>query len=265
MKNTCKAIIADFDGTLVTQDLMLSDRLKQAVTKLKAQGWRFTIVTGRMHTTAVESIFNELDLQDPVVFNGGAEIVDLKSGEILLKYTMEPTSLEHLLAIFEGTDGTPFIYQNGFMYIDEPEKLPTHHKYDCKPLASLELRDITKVRVIYPLGYDADMVAMLSKLQHEFSDLSFSRSDTPTGPGCDITSLKATKHQAVLHLSEILNLHPDQIIGIGDGYNDYPLLSACGYKVAIDTAPQELKDIADEIIPSQDTDGVAQFLETLLI
>jgi|GEM_PF-2715354 len=265
MKNTYKAIIADFDGTLVTEDLILTDRLKQALSTLRSQGWRFSIVTGRMRTEALDILLKTLDLHDPIVFNGGAEIINPILGELLLQYTMEATTLQRLLKAFEGTEGTPFIYQDGYMYIDNLQALPSNYKYTCKPLASLELREIKKVRIVYPAGKEADMVAMLARLEHEFSDLNFGRSDSPTGPGCDITSLKATKHQAVLHLSEMLNVPPHQIIGIGDGYNDYPLLTACGYKVAIDTAPQGLQAIADKVIPSQATDGVAEFLESLIV
>jgi hypothetical protein len=54
------------------------------------------------------------------------------------------------------------------------------------------------------------------------------------------------------------------MIGIGDNFNDIPLLNACGYKVAMENAPDEVKQIADEVIPSFNTEGVAVFVEGIL-
>lgn len=66
---------------------------------------------------------------------------------------------------------------------------------------------------------------------------------------------------ALLEYSKLINLDPQHIVGVGDSYNDYPLLTACGYKVAIGNSPAELKEIADLVVGTQEDDGVVGVLE----
>ncbi len=63
-----------------------------------------------------------------------------------------------------------------------------------------------------------------------------------------------------MQLSKILNVSQSKIVGVGDGYNDYPLLIACGYKIAMDNAPNHLKKIADLIVPTVTGDGLVTAL-----
>jgi hydroxymethylpyrimidine pyrophosphatase-like HAD family hydrolase len=80
-----------------------------------------------------------------------------------------------------------------------------------------------------------------------------------------VTSSVATKLHCVIEITKLLHIHPDEVIGVGDGYNDYPLLSACGLKIAMGNAVPELKAIADFIAPSVDEDGVATVIEKFLL
>ena len=66
-----------------------------------------------------------------------------------------------------------------------------------------------------------------------------------------------------LIVSKILNIDPSLMVGVGDGYNDYPLLSVCGFKVAMENAPKELKEIADLIVPDVEHDGLVTLIDSL--
>ncbi|HXS15232.1 MAG TPA: HAD hydrolase family protein, partial [Candidatus Saccharimonadales bacterium] len=61
------------------------------------------------------------------------------------------------------------------------------------------------------------------------------------------------------------DISTEEIIGIGDGHNDFPLLMACGLKVAMGNAVDDLKAIADYIAPSVDEDGVADVIEKFIL
>ena len=80
-----------------------------------------------------------------------------------------------------------------------------------------------------------------------------------------VTNALATKLHAVVRIAELLKIRTDEIIGVGDSYNDYPLLSACGLKIAMGNAVPELKAIADFIAPSVDEDGVATVIEKFIL
>lgn len=80
-----------------------------------------------------------------------------------------------------------------------------------------------------------------------------------------ISHTAATKQHAILKVAEILKIDTHEIIGVGDGYNDFPLLMACGLKIAMGNAVLELKEIADYIAPSVDEDGVAHIIEKFIL
>ncbi|MDP1721869.1 MAG: HAD family hydrolase [Candidatus Gottesmanbacteria bacterium] len=80
-----------------------------------------------------------------------------------------------------------------------------------------------------------------------------------------VSNALATKLHAVVRIAELLKIRTDEIIGVGDSYNDYPLLSACGLKIAMGNAVPQLKAIADFIAPSVDEDGVATVIEKFIL
>ena len=66
-------------------------------------------------------------------------------------------------------------------------------------------------------------------------------------------------------LGKILNIRTHEIIGIGDGPNDFPLLMASGLKVAMGNAIPDLKAIADYVTATVEEDGVAQVIEKFVL
>ena len=82
---------------------------------------------------------------------------------------------------------------------------------------------------------------------------------------CDIANTNSNKGNAVKKLLEILNISKEDTIAIGDDNNDLSMFEQVGYRVAVDNAIDIVKEKADEITLSNDEDGVAVFLEKLLM
>jgi hydroxymethylpyrimidine pyrophosphatase-like HAD family hydrolase len=80
-----------------------------------------------------------------------------------------------------------------------------------------------------------------------------------------VSHAKGTKLHGVLDVSKILDIKTEDIIGIGDGDNDFPLLMACGFRVAMGNAVDGLKDIADYVAPSVFDDGLVDVIERFVI
>lgn len=76
---------------------------------------------------------------------------------------------------------------------------------------------------------------------------------------------QAIKQHGILEVAEMLGISTHEIIGVGDGYNDFPLLMACGLKVAMGNAVSDLKEIADYIAPTVEEDGVADVIEEFVL
>ena len=68
-------------------------------------------------------------------------------------------------------------------------------------------------------------------------------------------------------LSEALkqmNLLPNEIVAVGDGENDLPLLNLCGLAVSVANALPIVKDSSDWIMTKSRGDGVVELIDRLL-
>src|SRR5580692_12480407 len=64
-------VLADVDGTLVTEEKILTERARDAVNALRHAGIRFAITSGRP-PLGMSMLFDVLDIETPIAgFNGG--------------------------------------------------------------------------------------------------------------------------------------------------------------------------------------------------
>ena len=70
-KRKISLVLADVDGTLVTEEKVLTERALKAVCALQSSGIRFAITSGRP-PRGMAMLFDALDIKTPIAgFNGG--------------------------------------------------------------------------------------------------------------------------------------------------------------------------------------------------
>ena len=77
--------------------------------------------------------------------------------------------------------------------------------------------------------------------------------------GCGV--FRRHKGVGLKRLGDILGIRTDEILAFGDGLNDIRMLQTAGIGVAMENAPQEVKEAADDMAFSNDRDGVAEYIE----
>lgn len=244
-----KAIICDIDGTLVCnkRNGKVSNKVHSSILKAKKRV-SFGIATGRaLHN--VTFLFDELGLRKPCIINGGAQIVHPVSRKILWERPILPRDFKNITTVINKFQGKIWIVDN------DKEKLYNRELLVKKPISFFipRIQEKKADMIIRKLSYSKTLAINKVVAYH---------------PGCialHITHVNATKKYASLQLAQFLNVKSDEIIGVGDGYNDYPLFNACGLKVAIGNAVPGLKKAADFIAPSVNEDGVADVLEKFVL
>lgn len=207
----------------------------------------------------------KLGLINPVVVRGGAEIVDPKTGKIIYSQMIEKDVLKKLVLLLSEKGFEISIEKDDKIFSDYYFR-PEFAQITFKNLGDFPYVDASKV-VTFAIGekmYEMEQF-MEDTIIKEFPQLNIVKIYAREGLGWDITSLKATKHLAVLELMKILGIKREDTVGVGDGYNDFSLLEACGLKIAMRNANEELKAIADVIVPSYQEDGVAYLIDKLLV
>ena len=75
---------------------------------------------------------------------------------------------------------------------------------------------------------------------------------------------QASKGNALEILAKQFNVDLADTAAVGDNYNDLPMLQIAGRSAAMGNADQEIKDLCDVVTLSNDKDGVAHFIHSLL-
>ncbi len=83
------------------------------------------------------------------------------------------------------------------------------------------------------------------------------------GKTCDIHSKNVSKSIAIKKVCEHFGISLENTIAFGDGFNDIELFQLCGVSVAMETAPNELKQIATFLTKSVTDNGVSWALKNL--
>lgn len=244
-----KALILDLDGTTIPnrKDGLPSKNVTNAIetaSKILSVG----IATARPYFM-VSHILDKLSLSSPLIINSGAEIIDHRSRKTIYEQTMEKNDILQICKRLKELDFNFFVH-------DLQEDVSYTEKYIPKKPSHIFVSDL--------VNKSADLIIK------EFEDISsVAIHKVPSWSkgkiGLLISHKAATKQHAILKVAEILKIKTKDIIGVGDGYNDFPLLMACGLKVAMGNAVPELKEIADVVAPSVEDDGVAWVIEEFIL
>lgn len=253
-----KAIFFDVDGTLVPYEYnaLPSDAVSRAVQKAQ-QHVTVCLVTGRSYGF-VKPVLDKLNITSGyAVVNTGSVIVDLSNESVVHELPINKSDVATILTVLRDEQITVYLKDSP---LDRSHGIDLHeYIHDSIP----EYTYMFLTEEVYP---EEKIDRVLQRLSH-LNELNMhkTRHKDPQKYGINITHLNATKLHGVQFLLEKLNVTRDEVIGVGDSYNDFPLLMASGLKVAMGNAIEDLKEIADYIAPPVTEDGAVNVIEKFII
>ncbi|MFZ6035180.1 MAG: HAD-IIB family hydrolase [Patescibacteria group bacterium] len=267
-----RAVLCDYDGTLVDNDHIYSQKTKILIGELQAKKVRFSIATGRFYFGKIEEVIKDLGINGLHIIHGGGGIIDTEKTQFVFKQVVSRETVRkiadylHSNKVIFGLETDSFIYVSPFTHTSQ--YLINAKKEDYANYNGGE--DVYKI-LVFSSGNKFDSPTLerhIKNIQKLATDIEIIRFqfmyDNQPSFGVDITSEYATKHTAVLEYCKILGLDPSEVAAMGDGYNDYPLLTAAGFKIAMGNANPELKKIADLIVAPVDRGGTEEALSYIL-
>lgn len=249
-----KLICADLDGTLLRSDKTISERTLKMLEECRRKNIMIAIATARSENASVKYI-DEIR-PDIIISNGGAKVRCF--GKIILKKIMSAETVKGIIDLcikYSGGKGEITVETDNGYYWNYKEKPDLNSDYGYAIYSDFSDFCFPAYKITAELEMEEQAQKIVSYFP-ECSTLSF------TGESWRRFALKcADKINAVLRVSEYLNIDVSQIAAFGDDYIDIDMLKFCGIGVAMDNAVESAKTAADFITCSNDDEGVAKFIE----
>jgi hypothetical protein len=274
-----KLIAMDIDGTLLDSHSQLPPENARVIAEAASIGIEIVIVTGRRFHSACK-IASQLPCRIELITSNGA-LAKSPSGETHLRSLLPLATARMVLeatadfrpfcgVIFDRPRENQLIFEHvnweaGFMgsylsrYPDHvAEVVPLTACLDCEdPVEVMFIAECQTIRqVIRKLeNHEGSHAYSLSLTEYPRADVSM----------LDVLNRGVTKGAAVAQWARRRGIVREDVMAIGDNWNDREMLDYAGLPVIMGNSPDELKSFGWKITRSNDECGVAEAIRTYVL
>ena len=265
-----KVLALDLDGTLTTSDKKITQATKVSIHKAIDQGVKIVLASGRP-VLGISNVVKELELDKLggyiLAYNGG-HIIDCKTNETLYISTVNRKFYKRICELAREYDVDALTYNdtgviaenikakyvikegfNNSIPLHQVDKLDDSVTWDVvKFMVVGEPDKLAKALVIYKKEFGAELGVFLSEPYF-----------------MEIVPLGIEKAKSLGKLISFLGYDRSELVAIGDGLNDLPMLKYAGLSIAMENAYPEVKQTATIVTSSNDDDGVAKAIEEYIL
>ena len=265
-KRKISLVLADVDGTLVTEEKILTERARKAVGALHDAGIRFAITSGRP-PLGMAMLFDALDIETPIAgFNGGLFV---KRDLTILDQKTVPTDVaQQAIYLMRAHDLDAWVY-SGYDWLISKEGAPhvAREAWTVKfqPKVVADVREhLQGVAKIVGVSDDLEKVkGCEAEAQAQFGDRATATRSQPCY--LDVTNKNANKGAVVEYLAQHIDVPAEEIATIGDQPNDVLMFKRSGFSIAMGNASDEVKAQAAAVTASYNDEGFAKAMEAFIL
>ncbi|MDI3548332.1 MAG: hypothetical protein PWR10_1984 [Halanaerobiales bacterium] len=260
-----KLVAIDLDDTLLDRDQGLSPEAISTVRLLEDSGVKVIIATGRMLVSAMPYI-KELGLSGPMITYNGAYVKNISDGTLLFHQPIRMDLAREIIDYALENDLHINIYQDDQLYVAERNRESRYYEKTSGVMArvvgSLQEfidRDVIKLLIV-ELDWQRKRYYM-DLLKEKFS----SRVTVTESKKAYIEFMApgVSKGRALRKVAENLGIKREEVIAIGDSWNDLEMIEWAGLGIVMEGSPEELKKEADLVALPPDRDGVPLVLKEI--
>lgn len=265
-KRKMSLVLADVDGTLVTEGKVLTPRAQRAVLALQKAGIRFAITSGRP-PRGMAMLFDALNIDTPIAgFNGG--LFMQRDLTILEEKSLPADVARQAVDLIRQQGLDAWVYRGNewlISRIDAPhvarEALTV--KFEPKVVRDVA-EDLQQVTKIVGVSDDHGKVQRCeAAAQAAFGSRATATRSQPYY--LDVTHKNANKGAVVEFLSQHVGVPVDEIATIGDQPNDVLMFERSGFSIAMSNASEEVKAQATAVTDSYNDEGFAKAMEHFIL
>jgi Cof subfamily protein (haloacid dehalogenase superfamily) len=268
-----RLLALDIDGTIAGRSNDIRQPVLRAIAAAQKKGIHIAIATGRMYQSALR-FHQTVGSTLPLIAYQGAWIQDPTTQKVHRHWSVPRDQVSQLLDYFETPDLRSLLsvhfYINDDLYVREmtPETEAYTQRSGIIPISVGDLRRTlsTEPTKVLALSDDTDLIdSLLGSLQKLYTpaELYLTKS---VATFFEATNPSANKGSAVRYLAEdLLGLKPENVMAIGDNFNDVEMIEYAGIGVAMGNGPEAVQLKSQWVAPSVELDGVAAAIEEFLL
>ncbi len=267
-----RLLVLDIDGTIADESNRIRHSVTRAIRSAERCGVAVAIATGRLYQSSLPA-YHSIGSTSPLICYEGALIREPDTGYVHRHWPLDPRVaaqiLDHVERLNRSSSVSVHFYIQENLYVSNLNDAAMRY-FDgsqVEPIVVGDLRPllnqaITKVIV---LSEDGRIISRLS------SELKNPNIRTQVKPHRSLTLLEAfdptvNKRLAVRYLAEeVMALQPENVMVIGDDFNDIEMLRYAGIGIAMGNAPGPVKASADWVTTTIEKDGVARAVERWIL
>jgi Cof subfamily protein (haloacid dehalogenase superfamily) len=260
-----KAVFIDIDGTLIKSDHSISPRTIHVIKRLKENKILIVLVSARpLH--GIIPIVEETGLAGfPVAsLNGACISID---GTIIFESKIDVAVTEKIHEYVQIFDTTVIYYEQAKWFAE----LKNFHTDFEQRITSTPLivesfdrilqgwkKENSSPNKILIISNESMITEIQNNLRRLYNDRLNIQTSKPTY--LEIVDCKASKLTALKFIIDRYNIKQEDTIAIGDNFNDKEMIAFAGMGIAMENAPDEVKNAADYLTDTNDNDGVSKAL-----
>lgn len=265
-----KLLVLDIDGTISGSSNQINDTVKKAIQQVQEKGVTVAIATGRMYHSA-QYFYHDLALSSPLMSYNGAWIQNPKTNHF---HRHLPVNYQYLNPILDYLENCQFrdiidihCYFDDQLYVkkitDLTEIYMSRSRCTAKVINDFREKNQQSPTKILIIARNPDISPfLLTDLKVKFPKLHFTQS---TSVYLEITHPQANKGDAVQYLAEtVLGLQSNNVMTIGDSFNDLEMIQYAGVGIAMGDAPEKVQSSADWVTQDVNQDGVVKAIEKFI-
>ena len=257
-----KIVASDLDGTLLDNRAEISHENLEAIKELLKRDVFFVPSTGRTFSEIPEALRNNPDIRY-VIYSNGAVVFDKQTGKRILNCIPKRICREILDVLNTYETHITFRY-DGQCFVDAT--LQSEEDFEYYNIIEAH-RVVVRNYAVYmddfkKISYSRDNVEVFSVFFHNLDDkIACKNYFTQMGSlrvveaseyNLEIININAGKGNALHSLADMLGVSYSDTISIGDSDNDSSIIQAAGLGLAVSNACSSLKELANEIICSNE-------------
>ncbi len=288
-----KFVAIDLDGTLLNSYGEVTKDTKEALLKAKSQGVEIVLSSGRP-ISSTESLAKEIGVDNYLISGNGAAVYDIKNQKLIMDRFLTKQQVLNIAKLCE---------ENSFFYnvYTEDEVIANSLNYNVLFYHKENLKKIeekrTHINVVQNIAKYIEesgkekflKITVCDESQFIFNSIMkrlklidgidvleteyMSRKKIKSGTEdvsiqyfyTEVTNQNVNKWSAIEFLIDKLNINKGEVVAIGDNMNDIEMIQNAGLGVVMGNSNPKMKEIADEIVADNNSEGVLEAFNKFIL